>query len=156
MARVLMPPATVPDDGFAVFLAGSLEMGQAIDWQRQLGDALSDLEELLVLNPRRDDWDASWVQSVDNPPFREQVSWELAGLERAQLVVMYLAPTTKAPISLLELGLCARTGRLVVCCPDGYWRKGNVDVVCQRYQVPQVDSLQQLEGEIRRRYEAVR
>lgn len=49
---------------------------------------------------------------------------------------MYFAPTTRAPITLLELGLFAQSGRLVVCCPDGFWRKGNVEVVSARYGVP--------------------
>jgi hypothetical protein len=44
-----------------------------------------------------------------------------------------LAPDTKAPISLLELGLFARSDRVVVGCPDGFWRRGNVEIVCQRY-----------------------
>src|SRR3954468_23075688 len=136
MARVVKPPAPlVLDTGAAsVFLAGSIEMGTAGDWQRQVELALDDLP-VLVLNPRRDEWDATWVQSIDNPAFREQVEWELAGLERAAVVAMYFAPTTKAPVNILDLGLCARDGRLVVCCPEGFWRRGNVEVVCRRYGI---------------------
>jgi hypothetical protein len=89
-----------------------------------------------MLNPRRDDWDASWRQAIDDPRFREQVEWELAGLEQADLVGMYFAPTTQSPITLLELGLTARSGRLIVCCPPGFWRRGNVEVVCARYRIP--------------------
>ena len=54
---------------------------------------------------------------------------------------MYVAPATKSPVTLLELGLFARSGRLAVCCPDGYWRKGNVEIVCARYGVPMLESL---------------
>jgi hypothetical protein len=115
--------------------------------------SLDDLD-VLILNPRRDEWDASWAQSIDNPPFREQVEWELAGLEQADVVAMYFAPATKAPITLLELGLCARNGRLVVCCPAGYWRRGNVEVVCRRHGVPLLDSLPELVAEVRRRLRA--
>jgi hypothetical protein len=84
------------------------------------------------------------VQSVDSAPFHEQVSWELTGIERADVVIVYLDPATRAPISLLELGLIAVSGRALVCCPDGYFRKGNVDVVCQRYRVPQARDLEEL------------
>jgi hypothetical protein len=152
MVRVLKPPTPVIVDGSmpAVFLAGSIEMGQAEDWQDQIEQALADLE-IVLLNPRRDKWDATWVQSAGNPLFREQVEWELTGLEQASLVAMYFAPTTKAPVTLLELGLSARTGKLVVCCPDGYWRKGNVEVVCERYGVPLMTSLADLVMEVRRR-----
>jgi hypothetical protein len=74
------------------------------------------------------------------------VEWELAGLERADVVVIYLAPGTKSPISLLELGLHAGRNphKVVACCPDGFWRKGNVDIVCHRYGVQQVSSLGEL------------
>ena len=152
MAHVVKPPAPLSLDGRtpSVFLAGSIEMGAAEDWQAQVVRSLSDLN-VLILNPRRDEWDASWVQSIDNPPFREQVEWELAGLERAAVVAMYFAPDTKAPITLLELGLCARDNRLVVCCPPGYWRRGNVEVVCQRYGVFLLEKLADLVAEVRRR-----
>jgi hypothetical protein len=134
----------------SVFLAGSIEMGAAEDWQAQVAGALWDLD-ILILNPRRDEWDATWAQSIDNPPFREQVEWELAGLERAAVVALYFAPATKAPITLLEFGLCARDGRAVVCCPAGDWRRGNVEVVCRRYGVPLLGSLAELAAEVRRR-----
>ena len=155
MARVIKPPAPLSLAGNlpSVFLAGSIEMGAAEDWQADVERSLSDLD-ILILNPRRDSWDSSWVQSIDNPLFREQVEWELAGLERADVVAMYLAPATKAPVSLLELGLCARGNRLVVCCPEGYWRRGNVQVVCRRYGVPLLDRLPELVAEVRRRLAA--
>ena len=63
-------------------------------------------------------------------------------MEDATHIVMYFDPTTKSPISLLELGLHASSGKLTVCCPEGFWRKGNVDIVCKRYGVPMVKSLE--------------
>ena len=95
-------------------------------------------------NPRRDDWDSSWRQQIGDGQFREQVDWELAAQEAADRILMYFSPGTKSPITLLELGLAARTGKLIVCCPDGFWRKGNVDVVCARYGVEQVADLDAL------------
>ena len=68
----------------------------------------------------------------------------IAAQEHATLIAMYFDPQTKAPITLLELGLLARSGKLVVCCPTGFWRKGNVEIVCQRFRVPMVPSLQDL------------
>lgn len=124
-----------------VFLAGSIEMGSAPDWQEGVSDELSKAG-MVVLSPRRDDWDASAEQSIDNDYFREQVEWELLGLETADTALMYFVPGTKSPICLLELGLFARSGKLVVCCPKGFWRKGNVDIVCQRYGVMQASSLE--------------
>jgi hypothetical protein len=127
----------------SVSLASSIEMGRAELWQDEVAAALRD-EPLTILNPRRDDWDASWEQSSTNPQFVAQVSWELDAEERADLIAMYFAPETSAPITLLELGLFAASGKLRVYCPPGYWRKGNVDVVCAGYGIPQIPTLAEL------------
>lgn len=116
-----------------VFLAGSIEMGRAEPWQQRVVQGLHDAVGTL-LNPRRDDWDSSWVQSIDNPQFKEQVNWELDGLAAADIILLYFDPGTKSPITLLELGLTVnRPGSLFVCCPQGFWRRGNVEVLLDRY-----------------------
>ena len=128
----------------SVFLAGSIEMGKAVDWQTKITQDLSNLN-CLILNPRRDDWDSSWEQKISNPQFKEQVTWELDALDHANVVAMYFDPKTMSPISLLELGLFAsHYNKLIVCCPEGFWRKGNVDIVCERYNIKQVNSLEEL------------
>ena len=127
-----------------IFLAGSIEMGVAENWQERMVRELKDIKHLIIYNPRRDDWDSSWVQSIDNKQFNEQVTWELDKMEKASIIPMYFQPGTKSPITLLELGLFADSGKLIVCCSDGFWRKGNVDIVCREYNVEQVDSLDQL------------
>jgi Nucleoside 2-deoxyribosyltransferase like len=152
MALIIKPPAPLPTDANTrtVFLAGSIDMGLAEDWQAHMEAALADLD-VIVLNPRRAQWDSSWVQSIDNDLFRGQVEWELAALDQATVVAMYFAPVTKAPITLLELGLRAHKGGIIVCCPDGYWRKGNVEIVCRRHGIPLASSLDALTAEVRRR-----
>jgi len=132
-----------------IFLAGSIEAGKAEQWQERIVRAMSGVSNLVILNPRRDDWDGSWEQRADNPQFFEQVSWELDMLDAADIVVMYLAPDTKSPISLLELGLYARSGKLKVCCPTGFWRRGNVEMVCKRYQIPLFENLDALIADLR-------
>src|SRR5262245_26097387 len=125
-----------------IFLAGSIEMGRAENWQERVARELSDIPNLIILNPRRDDWDDSWVQSINNQHFREQVEWEIAAQEMADVIIMYFAPDTQAPVTLLELGLFARSGKLIVCCPDGFWKKGNVEVVCNLFSAPLVEDLE--------------
>ncbi|WP_437646502.1 nucleoside 2-deoxyribosyltransferase domain-containing protein [Sorangium sp. So ce362] len=140
MIEVLAPR---PFDGATtpkLFLAGSIDNGQAEPWQADVVQELADLD-VVILNPRRERWEPDWAQSLDNPSFVEQVAWELRGLEEADVILMYLAPGSKAPISLLELGLFGRTGKMHVVCPEAFWRKGNVDVVCERYAIPRYASL---------------
>lgn len=124
-----------------IFLAGSIEMGMAIDWQDRFAKALEDYTGT-ILNPRRRDWDSSWVQEAKNPQFRQQVLWELSAQEGADLILLHFEPETKAPISLLELGLFHK--KMHVHCPRGYWRKGNVDLICSRYNVPMWPTLEDL------------
>ncbi|MCE9507647.1 MAG: nucleoside 2-deoxyribosyltransferase domain-containing protein [Alphaproteobacteria bacterium] len=129
----------------SVFLAGSIEMGSAEDWQAKVVAGLGHLD-VLILNPRRDQWDSSWEQKITNAPFREQVEWELSALDAADIILVYYCPDTKAPVTMLELGLYAHSNpeKLIVCCPEGFWRKGNVDIVCAKYGVEQAETLEGL------------
>ena len=140
---IIKPPAEFADiDLPKLFLAGSIEMGKAENWQKRIEDAVGDVQ-VLVMNPRRDDWDSTWKQEKTNPQFRGQVEWELEALESSDLIVIYFEPGTQSPISLLELGLF-KDRNIVVCCPEGFWRKGNVDIVCAKYGINQVDTLDEM------------
>lgn len=150
--RVITSPAPLPHDHAhpRVFLAGSIDMGKATDWQAEFVKALGDLD-VTILNPRRTDWNPAWKPEATEPHFREQVEWELSALESADVIVLYLAPGTQSPVSLLEMGLHARSGKLIVLCPPGFWRKGNVDITAERYGIRQVESMEALTAEVRRR-----
>jgi len=134
----------------SVFLAGSIEQGKAEDWQKELIGLLSD-KPIEFLNPRRDDWDSSWVQEYGDNEFTEQVEWELSSLDAADLIICYFDKETKSPITMMELGLHAKSQKLIVCCPEGFYRKGNVDVVCNKYGVKQVGGLFELANVLRTR-----
>ena len=127
----------------SIFLAGSIEQDKAERWQDHVIEQLKNTS-VTILNPRRATWDTSWKQSIDNKQFTEQVIWELDALDMADVILLYFDPNTKSPISLLELGLFAKSKKLMVCCPDGFWRKGNVDVVCRRYGIQQFGSLEEM------------
>lgn len=116
----------------SLFLAGAIDMGRAVDWQTYVVQKLVDGQHNVdVFNPRRDDWDSSWVQSIDDPQFKEQVTWELDHLLSSYVALVYFPKYSQAPISLLELGLLfGADKRVVVCCERGYWRRGNIEVLC--------------------------
>lgn len=126
----------------SIFLAGSIEMDKAINWQKKCEELL--LDRYIIFNPRRDSWDSSWEQSIDNAKFKEQVTWELHALENADIIIMFFAGNTKSPISLLELGLFAHSEKLNVIVEDEFWRKGNIDIVCERYKIKQFKNLDEL------------
>ncbi len=120
----------------SIFLAGSIEMNKAADWQSDITDTLKKYN-CTIFNPRREHWDSSWEQKITNPQFKEQVTWELDHIDVADIVFFYIDPKTKSPISLMELGMVLATRKpgIIVCCPEGYWRKGNVDIICARYGI---------------------
>lgn len=122
----------------SIFLAGSIDMGKAVDWQTKITNQLKDLD-VCVLNPRRDDWDSTWEQSINNPQFKEQVTWELYGLNKCDVIALYFADNSQSPISLLELGLHAGDGKVIIYCSDNFWRKGNVDIVANVFDIPVFD-----------------
>ncbi|GLR16032.1 nucleoside 2-deoxyribosyltransferase domain-containing protein [Portibacter lacus] len=126
----------------SIFLAGSIEMDRAINWQAKCEEFLG--QRFNVFNPRRAAWDSSWEQTMENEQFRAQVDWELEALEKADHIIMFFAAMTKSPISLLEFGLYAQSGKMQVVCEDGFWRKGNVDIVCHKYGIKQHLSLDYL------------
>jgi len=132
-----------PEDMPRVFLAGSIEMDTAEKWQTRVAKELEEYN-IVLLNPRRDAWDASWKQTMDSPKFVEQVDWELKGQEDADYILMYFDPNTKAPITLMELGLFHDHEGLIVCCPEGFWRKGNVEFVCDKYGITLVHTFEDM------------
>ena len=142
-ANVFIPPTPVryKADRITTFLAGSIEMDTADRWQDRVIVELQDFD-IDICNPRRSNWDNTIEQSIKDPRFVEQVEWELRSLENSDLVLIYFDPDTEAPISLLELGLFSKDTEMIVCCPPGFWRKGNVDVVCHRYGVEVVETFE--------------
>ena len=143
---IFKPPFKPDYSKPTVFIAGSIEGGTAEHWQERVGNELS--KHFVVFNPRRDDWDSSWEESIRNPQFVGQVEWEIDALECASYYFFYFQPGTKSPISLLELGW--RLGVLShhskhyfsVVCPEGFWKKGNVDILCRHYEVPVFTTLE--------------
>lgn len=140
--KVIKPPEKRVGDSPTVFLAGSIEMGEAADWQAETAKVL-DPYIGTIFNPRRDDWDSSWEQTVDNPEFKQQVNWELDGLEEADYILIYFDPKTKAPISFGEFAAHYKGGNIFVACPKGWWRRGNVEVMCDRAGIQLYESLEE-------------
>lgn len=152
--KVILPPEVFDfkqqPEPPVVFLAGAIDMGKAADWQKEVIESLADIP-CVALNPRRKDWVSSWKQEIGNEKFREQVEWELKGLEQANLIALCFTKESKAPISFLEMGLHISEGRMIVHCPEGFYRKGNVDIVCARYGVPVLQDFEDFKREVKRR-----
>lgn len=150
--NVIFPPSRIrpaPTD-LRVFLAGAIDMGAAVDWQEQVTDRFDCWPNVIFYNPRRSDWDDSWEQSADNEQFAEQVEWELDKIEESDFVLMFLPEKSVAPITLLEFGyiMAYCPSKLIIAAEPGYWRRGNLEVVCRRNKIELHDSLEDCMGEL--------
>lgn len=145
--KVLYPVSQIDEKGIKIFLAGTIEMGNSEDWQQKVIDDFHSFyneKEIVVLNPRRTNWDSSWIQSIENKQFSDQVNWELDALEKSDFIIMFFDKNSKSPISMLELGLFADSKKMLVCCEEGFWRKGNIDIVCKRKGIQTFENLEEL------------
>jgi len=145
--KTILPPQVILPAEISIFLAGTIDMGNSDNWQQKfinMANKDESLDQVTVFNPRRDSWDSSWIQSIDNEEFSWQVNWELDAMENADIILLFLACPSQSPISMMELGLFADSGKLMVCCEDGFWRKGNVDIVCKRKGIAQYSTFEDL------------
>jgi hypothetical protein len=151
-AHIIKAPSPLPlltSTSPTLFLSGTISPPPT--WQSTLSASLSHLP-ITILNPLRPDWDSSWKEDLSDTRFVKQVNWELNGLEKADVVAIYFGPEAKAPITLLELGLVVREKengkKVMVCCPEGYWKRGNVQIVCGKAGVKVVGTLEELTSEV--------
>jgi len=152
--REVMAPGAYQKTGLTVFLSGSIDTPPAT-WQKTVTAALSHLD-VTLLNPHREDWDDTWREDASFKPWADQVKWELDGMEAADIMAVYFGPRTEAPITLMELGLWARSGKCVVGCSKDYPKKGNVKAVCERYKIECVGTVGELIDGVKRKLDGFR
>ena len=120
-----------------VFLAGTIDNGNSEDWQQTVAGKLAGRDRrYLLYNPRQEEWHPEREGEMEY-----QVNWELEHLEKADYILMVFLDGSSSPITLLELGLHARSGKLLVVCTPGFYRYDNVRLTCDRYGVPVFGSL---------------
>jgi hypothetical protein len=150
-AMIHTPPSRTLITTPSVILYGSISPTTL--WQDHLTAALSDLP-ITTINPICTAWDSTWVEDTTDPRFVAQVEWEMDHGKLADVIVIYFVPGTQASISLLELGMYAAMyggEKVVVCCPEGFWKRGNVRVVCARFGVECLETVEEVERVVRRK-----
>jgi hypothetical protein len=120
------------DKTLFLFLAGTIEMGESEDWQKQFIEYLREadfdpfiyyIHRIVVFNPRRAEGFDESVLSLEN-----QIKWELDHMMQAQYVIMNFLPNSKSPVSMLEFGLLIGScpDKLHVICPPEFYRYTNI------------------------------
>jgi hypothetical protein len=92
------PKVVTIENDLSVFLAGGISNCE--DWQKHSADTLSQLEELTVINPRRNNWDMD-----DNvKESAKQIAWEFKYIRKTTDIIFWFTDDTVQPITLYELG----------------------------------------------------
>lgn len=114
----------------SIFLAGTIDLGKSVDWQSCVAKELAEYD-VAIFNPRREVWNNSIdPKDAESEFLKEQILWELNALDKADIIILWLAGSA-SPISLLEMGLFARSGKLIVGCDSSFYRYANVFWTCQ-------------------------
>lgn len=102
----------------AIFMAGGIT--GCPDWQRTVVSQLSSIPNLILINPRRDDWDLSKSSE-------EQITWEYYHLHLADYTYFWFPKEGQCAITLFELGAAIGEKRNIrVGVEPGYWRSLDV------------------------------
>lgn len=144
MATEIKAPNKFDTSKYSVFLGGAIDQGKSVDWQSKVVQALSDLDNIVVLNPRREEWDESWEQCKDCEPFRGQVLWEIGAQEKCDLILYVYTKDSKAPITMFENGAWGTKKDCIVCVEEGFYRQGNLDIYMEHFNIPIYHNLDEM------------
>lgn len=144
---IIITPETIVNKGAnklnakSVFLAGTIDNGDSLNWQDKVIIELVNLGiECEVFNPRREHWNSNPTKE----DMETQIKWEQDHLDSADIIAMVLLDESKSPISLLEMGLYAKSKKLIVFCTPKFYRFDNVRLTCEKYHIPLVQDLHPL------------
>ena len=122
----------------SVFLAGTIDNGNSLNWQDKTIIELTNLgiNDIEIYNPRREHWNPN----PSKEDMEYQIKWEQNHLDKADVIAMVLLDNSKSPISLLELGLYAKSNKLIVFCTPNFYRWDNVRLTCEKYNIQLIES----------------
>lgn len=123
LTTITPPSLFIPNSGPKIFLAGSIDGGQASNWR---GNVTSYMEtswvevDITLYNPRRVD---EFLPEMEN----ETAVWSMSMLNMADYILLHLTGDGASPISMLELGIFIKDPKLFLSIDDDYSRKEVVE-----------------------------
>jgi hypothetical protein len=119
------------------FLAGSIDFNQLNPWREILFKKAS--QRTCFFDPTRINHN-----DLNNAEMKQHINWELDALELSDQIILNFLPDAKSPISLLELGLYAKSDKLIVVCPDEFYQKRYIKTLCEKYSITLFQNLNQV------------
>lgn len=116
------------------FLAGSIDFTLKDSWREKV---IKEMGELVhFFDPTRTDHD-----ELNDSQMKAHINWELDAMILADKILLNFLSDFKSPISLVELGLYVKSSKLIVVCPDQFYQKRYVEMLCKKYKTPFFNSL---------------
>lgn len=145
---ITSPIKSEPEASNRLFLAGGIT--NCPDWQSKLIGLLEHEQDLIIYNPRRENFPIH-----DPNAAQEQIKWEYDRLKAADIISFWFSSGSLNPIVLYELGMWGNSRwdkQIFVGVDDTYQRKSDVVIQTKlaRPQVDVVDSLELLAEQIQR------
>ena len=137
-------PEEFKGKGRSVFLAGGIS--NCSDWQSEISKMFEE-EDLVLINPRRDDYDFDDLRVEE-----EQINWEFRHLEKSDVILFWFPCETLCPITLYELGKVSNSKKKIfVGIHPEYSRRRDVEIQTSliRPEVKIVYSLGDLAQEVK-------
>lgn len=112
-----------------MFLAGSIDLQLSGNWRKSIANKLCDQFDFF-------DPTAIHHETLTASQWKQHIKWELEAMEKVDVILMNFLPSAKSPISLVELGLNTRGKKLVVICPNEFYKKQYINALCEHYSTP--------------------
>lgn len=119
-----------------IFLAGSMGEDAQGTWRDRISNDLSD--KFHFLDPTCHNH-----ASLDADGMKKHIQWELEAMELADIILLRFLPDAESPISLVELGLYTFSKKLIVVCPEGFYKYNYLNVLCEKYATPFLANLEE-------------
>ncbi|CAM1372061.1 nucleoside 2-deoxyribosyltransferase domain-containing protein [Tenacibaculum xiamenense] len=111
-----------------VFLAGSMCIDKEDDWRKNVIKNFANVFDFI--DPTNENHNL-----LNDSQMEHHINWELEGLELSDIILMNLLPESKSPISMVELGLYARSNKLIICCPENFYQYRYIKTLAKKYNV---------------------
>lgn len=148
---VLGPGDQIPDgteDALKIYLSGTVDLSgnEKFMWQEKFINGMSELVDqekglimfkkynYIIFNPYYVPQNPA--PHIMNPEFTNLKMWETQCLEVADGIFCNFLKRSTSAIPLFEFGYTARSGKLVVRCPEEYQNYALVKFYCENFNIP--------------------
>ena len=113
----------------SIFLAGSMDFNSESNWRKRVINEFN--KDYNFFDPTITNHD-----TLTNSQMEKHIQWELAALELSDKVLLNFLSVSESPISLIELGMYVKTTKLIVVCPDKFYKSRYIKTLCATYATP--------------------